>query len=88
MPLPTGQRFELLSPFDPRQEPGRPPRLYPLHLLEPGDWFAVENCTPQQAASIRSSVVNFRRNIYRDRRFTVRFTPEAGHGAVVCARIL
>ncbi len=88
MALPPGKRFDLLSPFDPRQEPGRPPRLYPLHLLEPGDWFAVEMCTPQRAAAIRAAVVNFRKAIYRDRRFAVRYTPEAGHGAVACVRIL
>ena len=86
MALPTGTRFELLSPFDPRQQPGRPPRIYPLHLMEPGDWFAVDLCPPQRAAAIRASIVNFRKT-YPTTRFSVRYMTELGSATVVCARI-
>lgn len=86
MDLPTGERFELLSPFDPRQERGKPARIYPLHLMQPGDWFVVEDCPPRREAAIRASIFNFRKGINRDRRFTVRNWPDCGPAAVICVR--
>jgi hypothetical protein len=86
MPLPSGRRLSLLDPFDPRQEPGKAPRVYPLHLMDQGDWFAVDNCMPKRAAAIRSAVVNFRRSC-PDRRFAVRYLHELGPATVVCARV-
>lgn len=86
MPLPSGRRLSLLDPFDPRQEPGRRPRLYPFHLMDQGDWFAIDNCPPQRAVAIRAAVVNFRR-AHRDRRFAVRYVDELGPATVVCARV-
>lgn len=86
MSIPSGVRHQLLSPFDPRQEPGRHPRVYPLHLMELGDWFAVDDCTPHRVRSIRSAVVAFRR-IHCCRRFAVRRAPDLGASTWVCARI-
>jgi hypothetical protein len=88
MPLAlTGARHELLTPYDPRQQPGRPPRIYPLHLMAPGDWFAIDNCSPHRAASIRSAVTNFRKQGHSDQRFAVRYEDSLGPATVVCARI-
>ena len=86
MSLPAGRRLSLLDPFDPRQELGKRPRIYPLHLMDQGDWFAVDDCSPQRAVAIRAAVVNFRR-AHRDRRFAVRYVDELGPATVVCARV-
>lgn len=86
MALPSGNRFELLSPFDPRQQTGGPARVYPLHLMEPGDWFSLDQCPPQKTAAIRAAVVYFRRK-HPDARFTVRYCPELGPATVICSRI-
>lgn len=86
MTIPPGKRFDLLSPFDARQEPGRPPRVYPLHLMECGDWFALDLCTPQKAAAIRAAVVNYRKRFPLSR-FTVRYSYDLGPATVICARI-
>ena len=86
MQLPPGTRYELLSPFDPAQQPGRPPRIYPFHLMEVGDWFAVHNCTPQQQSSIRGCAGKFLKCGEIGRRFSVRYCRELGLDTVVCAR--
>lgn len=86
MSMPHGRRLELLSPFDPQQEPGTRPRVYPFHLMQPGDWFQVEICTPNRAAAIRSAVANYRKK-NRDKRFSVYRPYELGPSAIVCTRV-
>ncbi len=86
MALPPGKRHELLSPFDPSQQHRGPARVYPLHLMELGDWFAIDLCPPQKAAAIRAAVVYFRRK-HPDARFRVRYVNELGPATIVCARI-
>ncbi len=91
VPLPPGRRLELMSPFDPRQEQAGPPKKYPLHLMEIGDYFAIDFCTPQQVASIRSCIANFKKThpLQQHWRFRVVSCPEAGKFATtVCVRVL
>ena len=87
MTLPPGARHELLGPFDPAQQPGRPPRLYPFHLMEVGDWFAVPDCTLRQRNSIRSCAQSFLKSGEIGRRFSVRYHQPLGRDTVVCARM-
>jgi len=86
MTVPAGRCLQLLSPFDPRQELGKRPRVYPLHLLEPTDWFAVEDESGRSAVNIRAAVVNFRRK-HPERRFSVRRCSKLGAASVICCRV-
>lgn len=86
MSVPAGQCIPLLGPFDSRQEPGKRPRLYPLHLMGQGDWFAVDDDSGRAALNIRAAVVNFRRK-HPERRFSVQRCLELGDAAIVCYRV-
>jgi hypothetical protein len=86
VPIPPGNRLELMDPFDPRQEMGRVPRKYPFPFMGVGDWFAIDRSV---AASLRFAIRNFKLT-HADAaswHFRVCACPDAGEGAHACIRV-
>lgn len=54
--------------------------------MQPGDWFAIDQCPPQRMAAIRAAVTNHRKT-YPTQHFTVRYLPDLGPATAVCARL-
>lgn len=87
MDMPAGQQHQLLSPFDPRQHRGNAPSVYPWRLMQPGDWFVVQDCDAKRANAIRGSAashVGYCRGVKK--RFSIRKAPQLGPAAVICVR--
>lgn len=78
-------KLDLLAPDDPRQEPGKAPRLYPIHLMKVGDYFDVSEGS---VANVRNAIWRFT-NIptNEEKRFAVRRHPGIDADMRRCVRL-